>query len=90
MYQNEQVKVFKALADPTRLELVRQLARCSGGTKSCGSLSSRSELSQPALSHHFAKLVSAEIVYEHKDGQRKYYTLNKKLLQRSGLLLHKL
>ncbi len=79
------IAILKALADPTRLEMVRQLAGCPTGKKSCGDLSAEADLSQPAMSHHFGKLVSAGVVLETKDGVHKNYTLNKALLDRVGI-----
>ena len=85
MHNDQTVAVFKALADPTRLDLVRQLATLPGNQQSCGSLSSKAYLSQPAMSHHFAKLVGAGVVLEHKDGKEKNYKLNKPLLASCGI-----
>ena len=79
------VNVLKALADPTRIELVRQLAHCPTEQKSCGELSEHASLSQPALSHHFGKLVAAGVVIERKNGTQKDYKLNDELLARLGI-----
>ncbi len=88
--KNKSVAVFKALADTTRLEMVRQLARCPTGKKTCGDLSSDSILSQPAMSHHFGKLVNAGVVLETKSGVQKAYELNKRLFEQIGLDITKL
>lgn len=84
MQNDEAVAVFKALADPTRLDLVRQLAHCSSA-KSCD-LSSKAYLSQPAMSHHFSKLVSAGVVKQSKLGKEKSYELNRPLLKKCGIV----
>lgn len=89
MADESRVKIFKALADPTRLELVRSLATCSTGQKSCSDLSARTSLSQPAMSHHFNKLVQAGIVAEAKAGTAKIYKLNTELLNKIGIDLTK-
>ncbi|HVO86313.1 MAG TPA: metalloregulator ArsR/SmtB family transcription factor [Candidatus Binatia bacterium] len=85
MHDDKTVAVLKALADPTRLGLVRQLATAPDETQSCGSLSAKACLSQPAMSHHFAKLVSAGVILEAKDGKAKNYELNDKLLDQIGI-----
>lgn len=85
MSSNQTVTVLKALADPTRLDLVRRLATCPTAQKSCGELSARAALSQPALSHHFGKLVAAGVVIENKNGTQKDYKLNKPLLEQLGI-----
>lgn len=78
------VKIFKALADPTRLEMVRTLI-ADGGQSSCGQVSSCTSLSQPAISHHFSKLVDAGVLVDHKDGSQKYYKVNYDLLASVGI-----
>ena len=83
------VQVLKALADPTRLELVRSVVK-GGCSSSCGSVSASIQLSQPAISHHFGKLVDAGVLLEQKDGTQKYYTVNYELLTAIGIDAHKL
>jgi ArsR family transcriptional regulator, arsenate/arsenite/antimonite-responsive transcriptional repressor len=85
MHNDQTIAVLKALADPTRLKLVRDLANAPALQKSCGSLSEDACLSQPAMSHHFAKLVSAGVVLEHKEGKEKSYELNRPLLAECGI-----
>lgn len=78
------VNLLKALADKTRLDIVRELIRqedCS----SCTKVSRVSSLSQPAMSHHFHKLVEAGVILEEKEGKEKLYTLNKELLEAKGI-----
>lgn len=84
----ERVKVFKALADATRLEILQLLAR--RGEMSCRALSTRLPLSQPTLSHHFRKLVAAGILRERKSGARHFYRINLTTLRRVGLNLARL
>lgn len=90
MQDAQTIVVLKALADPTRLKLVRSLAECTTGQRSCSDLSAKSRLSQPAMSHHFAKLVSAGVVSESKEGTHKVYKLNKLLLASAGIDIKKL
>lgn len=90
MHDDKTVAVLKALADPTRLKLVRELANTPALSKSCGSLSADACLSQPAMSHHFAKLVTAGVVIEHKEGKEKSYRLNRPLLTNCGIIADQL
>lgn len=89
MNDDASVKIFKALADPTRLEMVRTLV-AEGGQSSCGAVSSCTSLSQPAVSHHFGKLVDAGVLTDRKDGTQKYYEVNYDLLASVGIDAHKL
>lgn len=79
------VTILKALADKTRLDIIRTLVRDHDDTKSCSEVSSHSTLSQPAMSHHFKKLVDAGVLEEHKAGTEKIYKLNSQLLNRLGI-----
>lgn len=85
MHHNQTLLLLKALADPTRLQLVKDLASCPTGSKSCGELSCEQALSQPAMSHHFAKLTTAGVVVESKIGTHKKYQINKELLAEHGI-----
>lgn len=66
-------EVFKALADPTRREILRLL---NEGEKSAGDLASRFEISAPSMSHHFSALKQADLIRSRRDGQQIYYSLN--------------
>jgi ArsR family transcriptional regulator, arsenate/arsenite/antimonite-responsive transcriptional repressor len=90
MHNDQTITVLKALADPTRLNLVRELADNPALQKSCGSLSAEQALSQPAMSHHFAKLVNAGVVIEQKEGKQKSYKLNRQLLSDCGIVAEQL
>lgn len=88
MENNQPVEIFKALADPARLEIVRRLAKEPDFIPSCDvvkSCSNLSKLSQPAMSHHFNKLVDANVLLENKLGTNKRYELNFDLLTKVGI-----
>lgn len=84
MHDNN-VNVFKALADPTRLDIVRSLVKKPHDTASCGEVSTCSSLSQPAMSHHFKKLVDAGVLLERKQGTEKIYEINHDLFAQVGI-----
>ncbi len=67
--------VFKALADPTRREILQLLRR---GEMTAGELTERvsSRVSKPSMSHHFAVLKEADLVTSRRQGQQIYYALN--------------
>jgi ArsR family transcriptional regulator len=83
------IVILKALSDPTRLDIVRRLAK-KVHSESCSQVSSCSSLSQPAMSHHLCKLVEAGVVLEQKNGKEKFYLLNTKLLLQNGINASKL
>ena len=87
------VEVLKALGDDIRLEIVKKIAHDGGQVSSCDivkSCETFNKLSQTTLSHHFAKLVDAEILIQHKEGTQNRYTLNAALLSQLGINIHKL
>lgn len=89
MHDNN-VNIFKALADPTRLDIVRDLVKKPRDTASCGEVSACSSLSQPAMSHHFKKLVDAGLLLERKQGTEKIYELNHELFAEAGITPEKI
>lgn len=69
----KQEAVFKALADPTRRQLLRLLTR---GARSAGNLAEAVEMSPAALSHHLSRLKAAELVRTERRGQSIVYSIN--------------
>ena len=69
---------FKALADPTRREILRLLRR---GEMTAGELAERFDMTKPTMSHHFAVLREAELVSSRREGQTIRYSLNTSVLE---------
>jgi ArsR family transcriptional regulator, repressor of sdpIR and other operons len=69
---------FKALADPTRREILRLLRK---GPMTAGELAERFEISKPSMSHHFSVLQAADLVAANRDGRQIVYTLNTTVVQ---------
>ena len=69
---------FRALADPTRREVLRLLRR---GEMSAGELADHFGISKPSMSHHFAVLKSADLIAARRAGQQIYYSLNTTVVQ---------
>ncbi|MBS0266067.1 MAG: winged helix-turn-helix transcriptional regulator [Planctomycetes bacterium] len=70
--------VFKALADPTRREILRQLTI---GEQTAGELAERFDMAKPSVSHHFAVLKEADLIRSRRDGQKIVYSLNTTVAQ---------
>jgi len=66
-------EVFRALADPTRREILRLLR---SGPMSAGALADRFPQSRSTLSAHFAALKGANLVQTDRQGQTIVYQLN--------------
>ena len=69
----KQDAAFKALADPTRRQLIRVLNR---GSRSAGELAQTVGMSPAALSHHLSQLKSADLVRTERRGQSIVYSAN--------------
>ena len=67
------IRLLTALADPTRLAIVRQLA---ADTETCAcDLTSCCDVGQPTVSHHLRVLREAGIVTSERRGQWIFYRL---------------
>jgi ArsR family transcriptional regulator len=84
----EIITVLKALADETRIEIVRYLI--DSKEMPCQELMKKFKLAQPTLSHHFNKLVNAKILNSRKKGVAWFYAINKKYLTSKGININKL
>jgi len=75
------VRIVKALADRTRLRMVRQIARA--GELSCGSVGSLFHLSQPTVSHHLKILAGCGLLMVRREGQRVLLSVDRALFARA-------
>ena len=83
------VKLFKALSDETRVDIVRHLLG-NGKELSCQELLYKFPLSQPTLSHRFNKLIDANILKVRKEGTSHFYSIDSDYLENLGIDIHKL
>jgi len=71
--QDPDVRLLSALADPTRLAIVRELAE-SNETCACD-FTAACDVGQPTVSHHLRVLREAGVVTSERRGQWIYYRL---------------
>ena len=76
--------IFKALADPTRREILAMLRR---GSLSAGDIAEAFTISKASLSHHFNLLKQADLVRTERRGQHIVYSLNTTVLQDAASLV---
>ena len=69
---------FKALADPTRREILRLLRKRE---MTAGETAQRFDMTKPTMSHHFAVLKDADLVTSRREGQTIWYGLNTTVLE---------
>jgi len=65
-------KVFKAIADPTRLEIIEFLKK---GEKCQCEIHPELEKSQSTISQHLKILIDCGIIEMRRDGQKKIYSI---------------
>ena len=70
-----QVKVFKALADPVRLAIIRYLKKVNREV-TCGEVGAAIQMSKSAGSYHFRLLREAGLTTTRKSSREKYVSLN--------------
>ena len=71
-------EVFKAIADPTRREILRLLRN---EEMSAGDVAARFDMTKPTMSHHFAVLKAAGLITSRREGQTIWYALDTTVLE---------
>lgn len=83
------VKLFKALSDETRIDIIRYILN-NGKELSCQELLDKFPLSQPTLSHHFNKLIDINILKVRKVGASHFYSIDNQYLRKLGIDIYKI
>lgn len=69
---------FKALADPTRREI---LAMLRDGEMTAGAIAEKFDMTKPSMSHHFTVLKEADLITTRREAQQIWYGLNTTVVQ---------
>jgi ArsR family transcriptional regulator len=72
-------KISKALADPNRLAILKELKK-QKNCLYCSDIGDVVDLAQPSISHHLKLLTDVEIITSEKEGRNIKYKLNDKVL----------
>ncbi|MGO4539030.1 autorepressor SdpR family transcription factor [Paenibacillus sp. 2TAB19] len=64
---------FKALSDPTRRKILDLLRERD---MTAGEIADHFQMTKPSISHHLSLLKQAELVWDERQGQHIYYSLN--------------
>lgn len=76
----ERAGLLKAVADPTRLQLLDMIKASPGGEACVCALTEPLGLTQPTVSHHLKILTDAGLLQREKRGTWAWYTLNRERL----------
>jgi DNA-binding transcriptional ArsR family regulator len=66
---------FKALSDPTRVQILNLLA-VAGGPMSVGEIVQRTDVAQSTVSHHLKILADVRFVFRERQGTSAHYSVN--------------
>jgi DNA-binding transcriptional ArsR family regulator len=69
---DDEASVFRALADPTRRQILQDLR---GGELAAGDIASRFPMKGPSVSRHLSILKAAGLITERRDANRILYSL---------------
>jgi ArsR family transcriptional regulator len=78
--------VYKALADPTRVQMLHMLKAASEPVCVCD-FTAAFDLGQPTVSHHLGKLKAAGFIDSHKRGVWAFYNLRSDMPAPAGAAL---
>jgi ArsR family transcriptional regulator len=73
-------KISKALADPSRLMILKEIRKRKDTCLHCHEIFGKTTLTQPSISHHLKQLTDAGLVISEKQGRNVRYTLDSKVL----------
>jgi ArsR family transcriptional regulator, arsenate/arsenite/antimonite-responsive transcriptional repressor len=71
-------RIFEALADPTRREILSMLAKSD---LSAGEIAEAFAMTKPSISHHLAVLRNADLVEAQRAGQSLIYSIHTTVLE---------
>jgi DNA-binding transcriptional ArsR family regulator len=78
--QQPPTEIFKALSDPIRWDIVRQMA--SVDELACVTLEDTLPVSKPTISYHIKTLYQAGLISVRKSGRNYFYSLRREVLHK--------
>ena len=80
-------ETFKALSDPVRREILNLL---KGGRMTAGEIAARFDMTAATVSYHLSRLKKADLIFESREKNFIYYSLNTSVLEEVLLWLQDL
>ena len=72
-------KIAKALSDPNRLTILKEIKK-NRDCLYCCDLNVMLDLAQPSIAHHLKLLIDSELITSGKEGRNVRYAMNNKVL----------
>ena len=73
-------RIARALAEPRRYEILKQVSSCDGTAATCAALLQTQDITPATLSHHIKELENAGLVETSREGKFMKLTLNRPIL----------
>mgnify|MGYP001546725273 FL=1 len=74
-------QIARALAEPRRYEILKQIGACDGTAATCAGLLKHQDITPATLSHHIKELENAGLVDTSREGKFMKLALNRPVLQ---------
>lgn len=74
-------RIARALAEPRRVEILRQVGESDSGQLPCADLNARHGVSAATMSHHIKELETAGLIDTERDGKCMIITLRRAMLK---------
>lgn len=73
-------KISKALGDPNRIMILKEIRKKRHNCLYCSEIYGKVTLTQPTIAHHIKLLIDADLITSEKEGRNVKYSLNNKVL----------
>lgn len=81
-------EMFRAVADPVRVRLLKHIADAEHGTACACHLPDALGIAQPTLSHHLKKLTDAGLISREQRGRWAHYSIQPAVIEQLQDFLH--
>ena len=65
----EVTRIARALAEPRRLQILKQIGSCDAGALACRFILEQQDITPATLSHHLKELETANLIETSRDGK---------------------
>jgi ArsR family transcriptional regulator, arsenate/arsenite/antimonite-responsive transcriptional repressor len=77
----EVTRIARALAEPRRLQILKQVGGCDDGALACRVILEKQDISPATLSHHLKELEAANLIETSRDGKFVLVTVKRDVLR---------